>query len=64
MVGGAIIGGVCGAVVVLTSVDVAGNVCDCVRERATLFTAVGGKPRLYSTISSSNRLRLIDLEEL
>lgn len=35
------------------------NDCDCVRERPC-----PGNPRLYSTISSSNRFLLIDLEEL
>lgn len=40
-------------------VDCGGNVCDCVLTRP-----VCGRPRLYSTISSSNRLRFIDRLEL
>lgn len=39
-------------------------VCDCVRERPIRLTCAGGKPKLYSTISSSKRLRLIERDEL
>lgn len=40
------------------------TVCECVRDRTTRFICAGGKPKLYSTISSSKRFRLIERDEL
>lgn len=40
------------------------TVCEYVRVRTTRLTCAGGKPKLYSTISSSKRFRLIERDEL
>lgn len=56
------IGGV--GCVVVTLVVVLGTVCENVRDRTTRLTCAGGKPKLYSTISSSKRFRLIERDEL
>lgn len=49
---------------VMVTLVVLGAVCEYVRDRTTRLTCAGGKPKLYSTISSSKRFRLIERDEL
>lgn len=53
-----------GVVCAKVTMVVLATVCECVRDRTPRLTCAGGKPKLYSTISSSKRFRLIERDEL